>query len=138
MKLFASFIVYLIKYILGGNYVKRLLLSIAILITLTACGDEINENISEVMVEDSQQVLDIMDKAIEEGRSLNDLKENEMAVILGYIEQYVSNEDSMSAEEVTLNKETRLVIEEMSKYLNSSKGNEMYEKQKIKVLEAME
>jgi len=49
---------------------KRLLL--VIIFFLVACGNKIHENIDERMVEDTKQVMEIVDKAYKEDREFTD------------------------------------------------------------------
>jgi len=79
------------------------------------------------MAKDTQEVLDILDTAVEDNRNIGELTENEMDVILNYIDAYVPNELDMNDTETNLLNETRDVIENMSDYLDGAKD---YQEQK--------
>ena len=48
------------------------LAAIILILFLAACGSTVHENISEEIVNDTNQILDIMDEAVESGDDLSD------------------------------------------------------------------
>jgi len=106
---------------------KRLLSGLFIVMLLVACSEIVDEDINKNMAKDTQEVLDILDTAVEDNRNIGELTENEMDVILNYIDAYVPNELDMNDTETNLLNETRDVIENMSDYLDGAKD---YQEQK--------
>ena len=106
---------------------KRLLCGLLIVITLAACSESVDEDINKDMAKDTQEVLGTLDTAVEDNRNIGELTENEMDVILNYIDEYVSNELDMNDTETNLLNETIDVIENVSDYLDGAKD---YQEQK--------
>ena len=106
---------------------KRLLSGLFIVMLLVACSEIVDEDINKNMAKDTQEVLDILDTAVEDNRNIGELTENEMDVILNYIDEYVPNELDMNDTETNLLNETIDVIENMSDYLDGAKD---YQEQK--------
>jgi len=100
---------------------KRLLSGLFIVMLLVACSEIVDEDINKNMAKDTQEVLDILDTAVEDNRNIGELTENEMDVILNYIDEYVPNELDMNDTETNLLNETIDVIENMSDYLDGAK-----------------
>ena len=109
---------------------KRLLSGLFIVMLFAACSEIVDEDINKNMAKDTQEVLDILDTAVEDNRSIGELTENEMGVILNYIDEYVPNELDMNDTETSLLNETIDAIENMSDYLDGTKD---YQEQKQNV-----
>lgn len=100
------------------------------ILILTGCGNSVNENISEEMATDTEQILVIFDDNIKEERSLN---EREQKIFDSYSTKYgayYKTEGELTEEEERLYILTNNLIDMYDNLTTLSSDKEDYENQK--------
>lgn len=110
---------------------------VAALMLLVACSSKVHENISEEMAKDTEQILDIMDSAIDEERDLTD---RELSVFEQYLATYNAKLDNpdlavggLTEEEERLLIVTSMVIETPEIFMTLESDIERYESMKEQI-----
>ena len=125
-----------------GNTLKRLIMIGLALLLLTACGREIHENISEEMVEDTEQIISIFDETIKEDRELSN---KEVKTFERYKIKYETKKENpevypegFSEEEIRLYGLTDVMIDDYDRIVTLSSDHEDYETQRDRLYRVIE
>lgn len=116
---------------------KKFLLVSVIVLFLAACGESkgastVHENISEDMANDTEQILNTMDTAIEENRALSD---HELSVFDHYLAEYNGKKDvgNLTGEEEVLLITTSKIVENPEIYMTLESDKENYKTLKTQI-----
>jgi len=109
---------------------KKVLLFLSVMIVLFGCSAKVHKNISEDMAKDTEQILSIFDKAIEEDE---DISEKDKEIMLHYQAAYGADTSKLSEEENRLYILTEKLIDTPELFITLESDKERFQQSKKEI-----